>query len=675
MGALKERITNGTALAKVQAALEVAGSDTDGADLWVCPVPGVHDSGVPKMTVNYGDSPGVLTITCHSGGCGVLSEILPALDLELADLYDTPVLVSKRSFEYRDLDGRVVRTVHREDFDFGGKRISQSVRVKDVHLLYGLPGLVEAIADGKTAVIVEGEAGADFLNTRTGFAAKYFATTNEGGAGKWKKERGEGYVAQLVEAGAMRVIVIADTDVEGYRHALDIRDSLVAQSIEVEVKCSATADDFSEYIASATPPRGYKDDYEQHHAANFRWPQLVSLDRAELVRRAEICAEHEKLARDTAIQRATSGGGSPREPGGGRRVQIVWANQIAPERPEWLWDRLMPVGALTLLAGREGLGKSHVAFEVAAKATLGTLPGKYEGQPRPVLVVATEDSWAHTNVPRLMAAGADLFKVGQVRVERADTRSETPLDLVLDLDRLEATIVESGAVCMILDPLLSRLSATLDTHKDAEVRQALEPLVAMADRTGCSILGLIHVNKGATADPLNSVMGSRAFTAVPRSVLFVAAHPDVEGCQVFGQVKSNLGPKKEGVETFSIEGMEVKADGGLITTSRLVWGDHDPRSVGTIVAEAQRAARGPTIPQRAAEWVRNFLLDQPERQAPFTDIEEAAAAKGFTRNHLYAARRDHLEGAVTSERARVQGGPATWKLIEVPTRLAVGGSE
>ena len=44
-------------------------------------------------------------------------------------------------------------------------------------------------------------------------------------------------------------------------------------------------------------------------------------------------------------------------------------------------------------------------------ATRGYLPGACFGTPRAAIVVATEDSWEHTIVPRLMAAGADLTYV------------------------------------------------------------------------------------------------------------------------------------------------------------------------------------------------------------------------------------------------------------------------
>ena len=67
---------------------------------------------------------------------------------------------------------------------------------------------------------------------------------------------------------------------------------------------------------------------------------------------------------------------------------------------------------------------------------------------------------------------------------------------------------------LLLDPLMSRLDVALDSHKDAEVRQALEPLTAVGERTDCTMLGLIHVNKSTSNDPLTTLMASRAFAAV-----------------------------------------------------------------------------------------------------------------------------------------------------------------
>jgi hypothetical protein len=121
------------------------------------------------------------------------------------------------------------------------------------------------------------------------------------------------------------------------------------------------------------------------------------------------------------------------------------------------------------------------------------LPGVCAGTPRAILVAATEDSWSHTIVPRLMAAGADLDLVFRVDVTTSNS-VETELSLPRDLAEVEQVIRNVKAALLILDPLLSRLDAKLDSHKDQQVRLALEPLVTVAERTDTTITGLIHVN-------------------------------------------------------------------------------------------------------------------------------------------------------------------------------------
>jgi AAA domain len=189
-----------------------------------------------------------------------------------------------------------------------------------------------------------------------------------------------------------------------------------------------------------------------------------------------------------------------------RRIVLSPASTIRPRRVRWLWNGRLALGTLALLAGREGLGKSILAYTVAAMITRGMLPGEHSGTPRAVLIAATEDSWAQTIVPRLIAADADLDLVYKVEILSDGVHRE--LDLPVDLVRVREAVEDTRAVLLILDPLLSRLSDRLDTHKDAEVRLALEPMVALAELIDISIWGLIHHNKSATSDPLQAVISA-----------------------------------------------------------------------------------------------------------------------------------------------------------------------
>lgn len=252
-----------------------------------------------------------------------------------------------------------------------------------------------------------------------------------------------------------------------------------------------------------------------------------------------------------------------------RAVRLTAADSIRPKPVRWLWDERLPLGELVLIAGREGVGKSTRAYQLAADVSRGGLPGEFEGKPRGVLIAATEDSWEHTIVPRLMAAGADLSRVYRVEVETA-TGVHLGLSLPRDIPDLERLSVEYEIGLMLLDPLMSRLGK-LDTHKDAETRMALEPLVSLAHSAKLTIIGLIHHNKSGSDDPLSLIMGSKAFTAVARAVFTVMADPDdeTERRRLFGIAKSNLGRTDLPVEVFEIEPAEIPTDEGPAQTSRI----------------------------------------------------------------------------------------------------------
>lgn len=260
------------------------------------------------------------------------------------------------------------------------------------------------------------------------------------------------------------------------------------------------------------------------------------------------------------------------------KLEAKRASDIKMRAAKWLWTERVPLGSLTLLAGAEGIGKSSLTYALIAQVTTGTLEGVYYGQPKSVGIIATEDSWEHTIVPRLMAAGADLTKVFNIEVE---THNGTP-DFVQfpgDIEILGEAIRELDIALLILDPLMSRIGNGLDTHKDQEVRQALEPLVAMANRSGASVLGIIHINKRNSTDALNNLMGSRAFSAVARAVLYVAEDQEDRSTKYMSVAKSNLGPsslpdlkfKLEGKDLGPYEGDDPIYEGLRISSSYLVW--------------------------------------------------------------------------------------------------------
>src|SRR5260370_13910795 len=98
------------------------------------------------------------------------------------------------------------------------------------------------------------------------------------------------------------------------------------------------------------------------------------------------------------------------------------------------------------------------------------LPGVYFGTPRPVFYCATEDSWQHTIVPRLIAAGADLGLVYRVEVESVLTDMAIELTMPRDCELMAAEIKRLEVAMVALDPLMSVIDRSVDTYNDRDMR-------------------------------------------------------------------------------------------------------------------------------------------------------------------------------------------------------------
>lgn len=330
-----------------------------------------------------------------------------------------------------------------------------------------------------------------------------------------------------------------------------------------------------------------------------------------------------------------------------RRVTLTPASSIQVRPVRWLWDKRIPQGAMTLLGGREGIGKSSIGYTLAADVTRGRLPGEHQDTPKAVIVAATEDSWAHTIVPRLMAADADLDRVYRVDVTTYDG-AETSISLPRDLHEIEDAVRQVDAALILLDPLMSRLGAQLDTHKDAEVRLALEPLTALADRTGAAVLGLIHVNKSTSTDPLTMLMGSRAFAAVARAVLFVLLDPDDETTRLLGQPKNNLGRTDLPSLTFRIESAHVAdTDEGPVWTGRVKWIGEREQTIREAIEAAGETAEARSATSEAAGWLEDHLVSHGGTDDS-ASIKREGAKAGHSVDALKRARH-RIKAACTSE--------------------------
>jgi hypothetical protein len=329
-----------------------------------------------------------------------------------------------------------------------------------------------------------------------------------------------------------------------------------------------------------------------------------------------------------------------------RTVRLTPASSIKPRPVRWLWDKRIPLGELALTPGRGGIGKSTFHAWVIAATTLGTLDGAHLGAPRACIIAATEDSWERTIVPRLIAAGADMNLVFRVDVITDQQDDAVSISLPVDIEGLAAEITRMGVALMSVDPLLGVVGGRLDTHKDSEVRQALQPLVRLADATGCTILGNAHFNKSGGNDPLSLVMGSAAFANVARAVLGFARDTDGDGdACVISQLKNNLGRVDLPSLRYNIEEATIATDEGPAEVGRFTMLGESDRSVADILGDRESGDdRGER--DEAVEWLTGYLQDQGGT-ASAADVFKAARADGIAEATLKRARK---RAGVASER-------------------------
>ena len=210
-------------------------------------------------------------------------------------------------------------------------------------------------------------------------------------------------------------------------------------------------------------------------------------------------------------------------------VVLVQASSLIPEPIRWLWLHWLALGKLHILAGAPGQGKTTINLAFAATVTVGgRWPDGTRCEPGNVLIWSGEDDPADTLLPRLLAMGADPGRVFFVKATRVDGEL-VPFDPARDMVQLTAEAERIGGVRLLMvDPVVS--AVTGDSHKNTEVRRALQPLVDLAAHLDCAVVGISHFGKNtAGRDPTERaataavpLTAKGAFPSLHCGVMFLA---------------------------------------------------------------------------------------------------------------------------------------------------------
>jgi hypothetical protein len=331
----------------------------------------------------------------------------------------------------------------------------------------------------------------------------------------------------------------------------------------------------------------------------------------------------------------------------------IKASEVITKPVEWLWDKRIPKGKLTMFDGDPDVGKSVITMDLAARVSTGrTFPDGAPCEAGNVLIVNVEDAKDDTVVPRLKAHGADLERI--TIIDGMPTEDGVRLlDLPDDVPSLEASVKHYEASLLIIDPVLTMLGG--DANKDQDARKALTPLRDMAEETGVTIVAVRHLNKNVSLSAIQRGGGNMGLIGVARAGAFFAHHPEVDGLRVMAPHKSNLAEKQPSLQ-YVIVPWAIDENIG-----RVEWRGVTEHDANSLAAE-NLSPHERTMKEEAMEFLRGLLTPgglpskRVKAEAREADISEATLRRAKDALRI-KVRKDH-------------DGPWYWSL---PTKDAQAG--
>ncbi|MDD3833501.1 MAG: AAA family ATPase, partial [Oscillospiraceae bacterium] len=223
------------------------------------------------------------------------------------------------------------------------------------------------------------------------------------------------------------------------------------------------------------------------------------------------------------------------------KLKLIKMSSVNVEEIKWIWYPFIPYGKVTIIQGDPGEGKTTFILALIALLTKGEPLPEEETATEPINVIyqTAEDGLGDTIKPRLLSAGADCDRVLVI--------DENETELTLSDERLEQAINQTGAKLIVLDPLQAYLGEAVDMHRANEIRPIMKRLALLAERTGCAVILVGHMNKMQGGKSSYRGLGSIDFRAAARSVLVVGRVKDEPTLRIVAHDKSSLAPEGKSI--------------------------------------------------------------------------------------------------------------------------------
>lgn len=339
-------------------------------------------------------------------------------------------------------------------------------------------------------------------------------------------------------------------------------------------------------------------------------------------------------------------------------VSIEQGDVITMKHVEYLWPGYLARGAVHVVAGHSGEGKSTLMSALAASFTTGgRLPDGTRAPVTNVLIYSGEEGIADTLLPRLRGMGADMARIKIPKARYDAAGNLTPFDPATDMRLLKLAVAEHQVGLVILDPVMAVMQS--GTGNDArDVRQSLRPVQELAESTNASIVGVTHFGKTTKDRTLEArILGSQAWAAVARSCLVVIRESNSER-RVLLRAKTNIARRDGGV-VFHLAPLSFDWNGETFETMGVQWGK---QLVGAPEMIAEAIESDPAKDERA-EAMRAFVRDlfDGRDEVPSAEMEAQAKACGLSYRGVQNIARDEM-GVLMRRAANDPAAPWAWRV-------------
>ena len=189
--------------------------------------------------------------------------------------------------------------------------------------------------------------------------------------------------------------------------------------------------------------------------------------------------------------------------------------------PQWIVSDLLPEGML-LLAGKPKTGKSWLALQIAAAASVGVpFLNHFDTMRSKVLYLALEDT------ERRLRKRFDIIK--GLGSDDLIFHTDWPRGIP-GIQAIKDALEASPDIKLLVIDTLVRFLPDIDFNSYSDTYPVVSSIKHLSDDYGVSILAVVHTRKSASDDFIDTVTGSNAFTgATDATMVLTRGRGDADG--------------------------------------------------------------------------------------------------------------------------------------------------